>query len=240
VLGYGDHGGEVARQVVSSTSAARPAFWASFTEDIRAFRCVHDGEVTWTIDPEGDAQGCSDLKYTWTDGNKRCTASAVCNICLQTVTESVRTTSKVTKPAKLLQDGTREFTAEFSNDLFTTQTKQVRIPRTYDPVKGAPDSKLPKLSVKKAKGAKKAVSVSWKKLSSDKRKKVSGIEVQYGTDSKFKKKAVIKTCGKTKTSITIKKLRSKKNYWVRVRTYKKRSGIKYVSGWSKAKKIRTR
>ena len=40
------------------------------------------------------------------------------------------------------------------------------------------------------------------------------------------------------TSYTIKKLKKKKTYYVRIRTYKKVSGKTYYSGWSSVKKVK--
>ena len=42
------------------------------------------------------------------------------------------------------------------------------------------------------------------------------------------------------TSSTIKKLKAKKKYYVRIRTYKKVNGKTYYSGWSKAKNVTTK
>ncbi|MFR8616242.1 MAG: fibronectin type III domain-containing protein [Anaerostipes hadrus] len=51
------------------------------------------------------------------------------------------------------------------------------------------------------------------------------------------KESKTKTISKNKTtSYTIKKLKKKKTYYVRIRTYKKASGKTYYSGWSSVKK----
>lgn len=73
-----------------------------------------------------------------------------------------------------------------------------------------------------------------------KTKEVSGYEIQYSTSKKFKsaKKATIKKA-KT-TSAVIKKLKAKKTYYLRIRTYKTVSGKKYYSAWSKALKKKTK
>ena len=42
------------------------------------------------------------------------------------------------------------------------------------------------------------------------------------------------------TSKTVKSLKAKKKYYVRVRTYKTVSGTKYYSSWSKAKSVTTK
>ena len=66
-----------------------------------------------------------------------------------------------------------------------------------------------------------------------------GYEVQYSTDSKFKKGAkVTKVSGAKAAKATISKLTKKKTYYVRVRAYKTENGRKLVSGWSAFKKIK--
>lgn len=89
-----------------------------------------------------------------------------------------------------------------------------------------------KLKVKST--AKKKVKVSWKKRSG-----VSGYQIQYSTSKKFKKATTKKVSAK-KSSYTIKKLKSKKTYYVRIRTYKTVDGKKYYSSWSKAKKVKVK
>lgn len=90
-------------------------------------------------------------------------------------------------------------------------------------------------SLKKVTAAKKAVKVSWKQA-----KYVDGYEIQYATSKSFKK-AKTTTVKKYKTtSKTIKKLKAKKTYYVRVRTYKTVDGKKVYSSWSKVKKVKTK
>jgi len=91
-------------------------------------------------------------------------------------------------------------------------------------------------NTKKIKAAKKAVSVEWKKVSG-----VSGYEIQLATDKKFKKNKKTVTIKKQKTTkTTVKKLKAKKKYYVRVRTYKIVNGKKVYSSWSKVKSVKTK
>lgn len=91
-----------------------------------------------------------------------------------------------------------------------------------------------KVTIKKANGSKRQFSVSWKKVSGAK-----GYQVQYSTDSTFKKgkKTVTITKGST-TSKTVKKLQPKKKYYVRVRAYKMSNGSKVYGKWSESKAVR--
>ena len=91
-------------------------------------------------------------------------------------------------------------------------------------------------NIKKNKAAKKAVSVEWKKVSG-----VKGYQVQVATDKKFKKNKKTVTIKKQKTTkTTVKKLKAKKKYYVRIRTYKIVNGKKVYSSWSKVKSVKTK
>lgn len=101
---------------------------------------------------------------------------------------------------------------------------------------------LPKeTSITKAAPGKKSMTVKWKKQSAQ----TTGYQIQYSADSKFKSGNKIVKINKNKTvSKKIPKLKAKKKYYVRIRTYKtvKVNGksVNLYSGWSKAKTIRTK
>ena len=92
-------------------------------------------------------------------------------------------------------------------------------------------------SLKKLKAGKKQFKATWKKQ----KKETSGYEVQYSTSKNFSSgnKKVKITKNKT-TSSTVKKLKAKKKYYVRIRTYKKVNGKKFYSGWSKVLSVKTK
>lgn len=88
------------------------------------------------------------------------------------------------------------------------------------------------LSVKNQKGKK--AKVKWKKNT-----KVSGYQVQYSMKKNFKSGKKNITIKKNKiTSTVLKKLKKKKTYYVRVRTYKKLGNKTYYSKWSNVKKVK--
>ena len=93
-----------------------------------------------------------------------------------------------------------------------------------------------KTSIKKLSKGKKKFIVTWAKVSG-----VKGYQIQYSSNKKFKKnnKSVTVTKQKT-TKATVKKLKSKKKYYVRVRTYKTVNGKKIYSSWSKVKSVKTK
>ena len=97
-------------------------------------------------------------------------------------------------------------------------------------------SKPKSAKFKKVKSAKKAISVEWKKV-----RGVKGYQVQVATDKKFKKnKKTVNIKRQKTTKTTVKKLKAKKKYYVRVRTYKIVNGKKVYSSWSKVKSVKTK
>ena len=93
-----------------------------------------------------------------------------------------------------------------------------------------------KTSIKKSKAKKGSVELTWSKT-----KGVKGYEIQLATDKKFKKNKKTVTIKKQKTTkTTIKKLKAKKKYYVRIRTYKIVNGKKIYSSWSKVKSVKTK
>ncbi len=85
-------------------------------------------------------------------------------------------------------------------------------------------------------GKSKGISIKWVKQKTQ----TTGYQLQYSTNSKFSKKTIVtKTVKKNAiTKLTVKKLRTGKTYYVRIRTYKTANGKKYYSAWSKVKKVR--
>ncbi len=63
----------------------------------------------------------------------------------------------------------------------------------------------------------------------------SGYKIQYGTNRKFKGAKTVTAKGST---ATIKKLKAKKTYYIRVRIYKKISGKTYYGKWSSMKSVK--
>lgn len=92
-------------------------------------------------------------------------------------------------------------------------------------------------SLKKITKGRKQFKVIWNKNA----KQTSGYEIQYSINSKFKKGNKKVNIKKNKTtSKTVKNLKAKKKYYVRIRTYKTVNGKKYYSGWSKILNVKTK
>lgn len=95
--------------------------------------------------------------------------------------------------------------------------------------------------LKSVKAGKRSFKATWKKQKTQ----TSGYQLAYSTSKKFAKKVKTTTVSKNGTvKKTVKKLSKKKTYYVKVRTYKTvKSGkktIKLYSGWSAAKKVKTK
>ena len=98
------------------------------------------------------------------------------------------------------------------------------------------DIVLGKTKIKKLKKGKKSFTVKWKRQKAGK----VGYQVRYSL-KKNMKKAKKKTVKKNaKTKLKVKKLKSKKRYYVQVRTFKKIAGKKYYSAWSPKKKVKVK
>ncbi len=103
------------------------------------------------------------------------------------------------------------------------------------------NSKYKKANISSLKKGKKSITVKWKKVGG-----VNGYQIEYSTSKKFTKKTSKKTTASNQktTSKAIKKLKAKKTYYVRIRTYKNvnHNGkiVKVYSNWSKVKSIKTK
>ena len=111
---------------------------------------------------------------------------------------------------------------------------------TDKPAASRKDAKLPKVSLKTPGRANKSITVKWKKLSKNNQSKCQGIEIWVARDKKFKTGRIVKTTKKSNASYKIGKLARKKNYYVKVRTYKYDGNVKRVGKWSKVIRVKTR
>jgi len=91
-------------------------------------------------------------------------------------------------------------------------------------------------SISKLTSGKKKFTVKWKKQTAQ----TTGYQIQYSTSSKFKSAKTASVSKNKTTSKTISKLKAKKKYYVRIRTYKTVNGKKIYSSWSKTKTVTTK
>ncbi|MBQ1385667.1 MAG: InlB B-repeat-containing protein, partial [Erysipelotrichales bacterium] len=108
------------------TAAGNTTYTATATD---AQGKVHTATKEVVIPALGHAYG--EPTYTWTADYSKVTAETICaNDAGHTVTEQVNTISAITTPATCEGEGTRTYTANFTNAMFSTQTKEVAIPAT--------------------------------------------------------------------------------------------------------------
>lgn len=91
-------------------------------------------------------------------------------------------------------------------------------------------------SIAKAAAKSKGMKITWKKQATQ----VTGYEIRYAANKNFKSAKKVSVKNAKTTGKTISKLKSKKKYYVQIRTYKTVSGKKYYSDWSKTKTVTTK
>ena len=125
----------------------------------------------------------------------------------------------------------------------TKPAKKITVKQTTKATTKAKETvnkKQKKAKFKKVTPAKASLTITWAKV-----KGVKGYGIQLATDKKFKKNLKKVTIKKQKTTKkTVKKLKGKQTYYVRIRTYttKKIKGkpTKVYSFWSKVKTVKTK
>ena len=82
----------------------------------------------------------------------------------------------------------------------------------------------------------KGFKVTWKKQKTQ----TAGYQIQYSTSKKFSKTKTVTVKKISTVSKNVSKLKARKKYYVRVRTYQTFGSAKYYSGWSSAKSVKTK
>lgn len=230
--------------------------------------CTKAGEKTYTctVCHKTKVEAIAMTAHVWTDKTVKASAqkngytAKVCKNCgKETEVKDIYAPAKIElskdlysyngkacKPAVKVKDSAGNEIAAANFDVVYADNKNIGNAKVTVAFKGARyEGSLtttftiasPKTTVSKAKAAKKSIIVTWKKQ----KKNVSGYQIQYSTSKKFDKAVKTKNVkGTKKTSLTISKLKAKKTYYVRIRTYKTVKGKKYYSEWSKAKKVKTK
>ena len=180
-----------------------------------------------------------DAKYTYTDQEPTTASTATATTTAAekpgiTTGSSGNSSSKPsmesTHNSGSLSDNTKPSasTSGKINGTYTTSTKKNTDANVISSVQKQ-KLKITKITSPKAK----TILLKWKKATG-----TNGYQIQYATNSKFtrgRKTVIIKN--RSTVSKTIKKLKRKKTYYVRIRAYKKLKGRTYFSKWS-SKKIR--
>ena len=92
------------------------------------------------------------------------------------------------------------------------------------------------VKINKLTSSKKEINIKWNKNINQ----TTGYEIEYSTNEFFETNSKIVTINNKITSKTLKKLKSNKKYYIRIRTYKTVNNKKYYSSWSKVSNIKTK
>lgn len=169
------------------------------------------------------------------------TNEPVCSTCGATNPDYIKPGTPVT-PSDPSQNPIKEPAADSSITDPTMTDPSATAPsgntQVSDSTSASPDGtvKAPKASsLKSLKGKKRSIIIKWKKISG-----ANGYQIVLATDKKFKKNKKTVTIKKQISRTTVKKLKTKKKYYVRIRTYKIINGKKVYASWSKAKAVKTK
>ena len=196
-----------------------------------------------TASGAGSRSGFRDLSMNSTDSNETDTNQTDTN---QTDTNQTGSNQTDTNQTGSNQTDTNQ---TGSNQTDTNQTGQnqtevnqtdvnTTTPSAPGTVETVTLKKLKKLKVKAL--TKKSIRISWTKLTKKQRKSVQKIEVQISTDKSFGSGTVKKFVKNTKSSLTVKGLKKKTKYYVRIRAYTVKDGVTYVSPWTSVKSAKTK
>ena len=179
--------------------------------------------------------------------SKKCVCGAVANagkiskIKTVSIAASVAYTGKNLKPKVTVKDAANKALIE-NTDYTVTYSKNKNVGKAtavvifkgkYSGTKTLTFKIVPKTTkISSLKAGKKAFTVKYSKQTSG-----TGYEIQYGTSKSFKGAKTVKISKNKTVSKTVKKLKSKKTYYVRVRVTK---GSSYKSSWSAVKKVKVK
>lgn len=149
--------------------------------------------------------------------------------------ENKLATADALRALSYFDDACEQKIKDLSNSDSTKPTEPKPVPTTK-PETAKPQSTTPaKTKVQKISACKKSITAQWKKVAG-----VSAYQVQIATNKKFSKNKKTFKVSKKSTKVKIKKLKAKKVYYVRVRSYKKVNGKKVYSKWSTVRKVKTK
>ncbi len=199
--------------------------WISEDEEIAA---IVDGKVT------ARKEGYTIVTATTVDG-----IQASCTVIVKKKNDSNIAAKPTATPTNTDNNGESPVNTQFpSTKPVTTQEPSDSTNKNTDKSNSTSNTvKKPKriigLTVKSV--SKKKLKVTWKRMTG-----VSGFEVQYAKNKTFTKGKKIKKYGSLTNAITLKKLKSKNIYYVRVRAYNQSGSKKVYGSWSKVKKCKVK
>lgn len=159
-------------------------------------------------------------------------------------TKNVTYNGKAQKPAVTVYAGNKKLSSKYYTVSYKNNKNVgygsivVRGKGSYRKYSGTATFKinLKKTKLSSAKSTKKKTfTTTWKKTGGN-----SGWQVQYSTNKKFRTSVRTVNLKSRNTKLTVRKLKSRKTYYIRVRGYKKVNGKIMYSGWSNVKKVKVK
>lgn len=187
------------------------------------------GTATVTITGKGDYTGTVTASFRI---NPASLAKAkVAAIQARTYTgKAIKPTVKVTLSGKTLKKGADYTVAYKNNKAIGKASVTVKGEGNYTGSVSKTFAINPKaVSLASLTAGKGKLTVKWKKGTGG-----AGYQLQYGLKKNFKSAITVKITKTATVSRVLKKLKSGKTYYVRIRSYKQVGGKAYVSAWSKA------
>ena len=211
--------------------------------------CKHNYGETWTVDKKADMKNAGKKSHHCTICNAKADETVIRAIKTASLSKTSFTyNGKNRKPSVTVRDS-KGNTLKKGTDYTISYPKNCKKVGQYTVTikfKGNYTGSTKKIycinpkgtSLNEVKAKSKSFTAKWKKQTTQTR----GYRLQYATDKKFKKNVKNVTIKKNKTtSQTVKKLKAKKKYYVRIRTYQtiKVNGKekKLYSDWSKTKNV---
>lgn len=163
--------------------------------------------------------------------------------CKVTALKDMVYTGKALKPAvtvkygsKALKKGT-DYTVSYKNNKAVgLATVTVKGKGSYTGTKNVSFTILPRaVAISKLTAGKQSLTVKW-----GRRAEATGYELQYAMKSSFAGAKTVKIKKNATVSATIKKLKTGKTYYVRLRSYKTVGKKTYYSAWSKGKGVKVK
>ncbi len=240
----------------------------SYTETVVAPTCEEDGYTAHTCEVCDDSYNTDTVEALGHSRTSAVTKKATigtngtitntCSTCgdktyttipmIKTVALSATSyvyDGKAKKPGVTVKDGTGKvvpaanYTVAYKNNVNVgTGTVTVIFKGNYSGTKAISFTINPKgTAISKLKAGKKQFTANWTKQATQ----TNGYQIQYSMDKSFKsgvKTVNINSNATVKT--TVKKLTSKKVYYVRIRTFRKIGNTYYYSAWSATKNIKVK
>ena len=195
--------------------------------------------ITVTASSSNYQTASASLSVTVKAAKRKISDCSIQGIANKTYTGSARTQNPSIRFGSSELILNRDYTLQYSGNIYVG-TAAVTITGTGDYTGSITRyfSIAPRaVTIRKVKALSKGFTVTWTRASGYE----NGYQVQYALNKKFTSGKKTKTVKKlSTTSLKVKKLKTRRKYYVRIRVYQKKDGKTYYSAWSKVKSVKTK